>query len=73
MFQDSPIYDRLVAERGDVPDGVRREADRLRRELEVAMMPWRPNGPAPGVGGLPPAAPTPAWERVPQLPGPGSP
>ncbi|MFI5687956.1 hypothetical protein [Streptomyces sp. NPDC051636] len=73
MFQDSPIYDRLVAERGDVPAGVRREADRLRRELEVVMLPLRSHGHAPGAALPPPTAPAPAWQRVPQLPGAGSP
>ncbi|MEU5597630.1 hypothetical protein [Streptomyces sp. NPDC020298] len=73
MFQDSPIYDRLVAERGDIPAGVRREAERLRRELEVVMLPLQSQGHLPGPGLPPAAAPAPAWERMPQLPGPGSP
>uniref|UniRef100_UPI003F49EA14 hypothetical protein n=1 Tax=Streptomyces sp. C10-9-1 TaxID=1859285 RepID=UPI003F49EA14 len=33
MFQQTPVYDRLVAERGDVPVQVRGEADRIRRDL----------------------------------------
>ncbi|MFF3964266.1 hypothetical protein ACFYZI_22245 [Streptomyces griseorubiginosus] len=70
MFQDSPIYDRLVAERGDVPALTRREAERVRRELEYVMRPYQslmsspaPERPAqPGQGwvpALPPAAPRP--------------
>ena len=50
MFQDSPIYDRLVAERGDVPALARREAERVRRELEYVMRPYQslmPPPPAP--------------------------
>ncbi|MEU1306955.1 hypothetical protein [Streptomyces shenzhenensis] len=74
MFQDSPIYDRLVAERGDVPAGVRREADRLRREVEAVMPPLRPPG-VPGAVLPPPPAPAPSsqWQRVHQLPGAGVP
>ena len=70
MFQDSPIYDRLVAERGDVPTQARREAERVSRELEYAMrslqsfqappVPERPASPGQGwVPALPPAAPRP--------------
>ena len=33
MFQETPIFSRLVAERGDVPAQVRREAERIRRDL----------------------------------------
>jgi hypothetical protein len=33
VFQETPVYDRLVAERGDVPVLVRGEADRLHRHL----------------------------------------
>ncbi|MET8948867.1 hypothetical protein ABZX30_36480 [Streptomyces sp. NPDC004542] len=72
MFQDSPIYDRLVAERGDIPAGVRQEAERLRRELEVVMLPLRSQGHVSGLGLPPAAAPAPAWERMPQLPGAGT-
>ncbi|RMB80011.1 hypothetical protein [Streptomyces shenzhenensis] len=72
MFQDSPIYDRLVAERGDVPAGVRREADRLRREVEAVMLPLRPPG-VPGAVLPPPPAPSSQWQRVHQLPGAGVP
>ncbi|MGP2436304.1 hypothetical protein [Streptomyces sp. JW3] len=64
MFQDSPIYDRLVAECGDVPTVVRREAERVSRELEAVMRPMlspgRERPPAPGNG----------WQRTALLPGP---
>nr|WP_322725432.1 hypothetical protein [Streptomyces spongiae] len=33
MSVETPIYSRLVAERGDIPARVRDEADRLRRQL----------------------------------------
>jgi hypothetical protein len=33
VFQQTPVYDRLVAERGDVPVQVRGEADRIHRDL----------------------------------------
>ncbi|WP_330455694.1 hypothetical protein OIB37_01710 [Streptomyces sp. NBC_00820] len=34
MFQETPIYTRLITERGDVPAMVRGEADRIHRDLE---------------------------------------
>ncbi|WP_318199143.1 hypothetical protein [Streptomyces sp. SCL15-4] len=37
MFQQTPVYDRLVAERGDIPVQVRGEADRIRRTLAQVM------------------------------------
>ncbi|MFD6288807.1 hypothetical protein [Streptomyces sp. NPDC060205] len=37
MFQETPIYSRLVAERGDIVQQVRGEADRVRRDLEQVM------------------------------------
>ncbi|AZM73519.1 hypothetical protein D1J63_00040 [Streptomyces sp. KPB2] len=37
MFQQTPVYDRLVAERGDVPVQVRGEADRIRRDLAQVL------------------------------------
>jgi hypothetical protein len=37
VFQETPVYDRLVAERGDVPDQVRGEADRIHRELAQVL------------------------------------
>ncbi|MGW4659494.1 hypothetical protein ACWEP2_35035 [Streptomyces sp. NPDC004279] len=39
MFQETPIFSRLVAERGDVPSQVRGEADRIHRDLS-RVMPW---------------------------------
>lgn len=33
MFQETPIFSRLVAECGDVPAQVRGEADRIHRDL----------------------------------------
>ncbi|MEU7474154.1 hypothetical protein AB0A94_37685 [Streptomyces sp. NPDC044984] len=37
MFQQTPVYDRLVAERGDVPVQVRGEADRIHRDLAQVL------------------------------------
>jgi hypothetical protein len=37
VFQETPIYSRLVAERGDIPQQVRADADRLHRDLEQVM------------------------------------
>ncbi|MER6168916.1 hypothetical protein [Streptomyces violaceorubidus] len=68
MFQDSPIYDRLVAERGDVPEQVRRDAERVNRELEVVMRPLRTPGHLPGVERRP--SPGAGWQRTALLPGP---
>ncbi|MGC3001329.1 hypothetical protein ACPF8X_23905 [Streptomyces sp. G35A] len=39
MFQQTPVYDRLVAERGDVPVQVRGEADRIHRDLAQVLRP----------------------------------
>ncbi|MEU3252222.1 hypothetical protein [Streptomyces sp. NPDC006997] len=69
MFQDSPIYDRLVAERGDVPALVRSEAERVGRELELVMRPLRSPGAPPGVDRRP-SAPGAGWQRQGMLPGP---
>ncbi|MEU6611539.1 hypothetical protein ABZ922_42110 [Streptomyces shenzhenensis] len=33
MFQETPIFSRLIAERGDAPAQVRGEAERIRRDL----------------------------------------
>ncbi|WP_329459769.1 hypothetical protein [Streptomyces sp. NBC_01497] len=46
---DAPIYGRLVQERGDVPDDVRRTAENVWREVERAMAfkqasHWQPFG-----------------------------
>ncbi|NBM15443.1 hypothetical protein [Streptomyces sp. GC420] len=43
MFQETPIFSRLVAERGDVPAQVRGEAERIRRDLARVL----PQTPAP--------------------------
>ncbi|NEB09230.1 hypothetical protein G3I32_10165 [Streptomyces coelicoflavus] len=68
MFQDSPIYDRLVAERGDVPEQVRRDAERVSRELEVVMRPLGAPGHLPGAERQP--SPGAGWQRTALLPGP---
>ncbi|MEU6158638.1 hypothetical protein [Streptomyces sp. NPDC047130] len=64
MFQETPIYNRLVAERGDIPVQVRGEAERIHRTLTPLLGPppssrpaWQPQGGAPVQGGRPPAAP----------------
>lgn len=44
MFKESPIYDRLITERGDVPAQVRSEAERVNRELELVMGPLQSPG-----------------------------
>jgi hypothetical protein len=47
VFSPTPIYQRLVAERGDVPAQVRSEAERIQRDLAQIIQ-------TPLVGGLPP-------------------
>ncbi|MGJ5797599.1 hypothetical protein ACSCB1_00080 [Streptomyces europaeiscabiei] len=37
MFQETPIFSRLVAKRGDVPAEVRGEAERIRRDLASVL------------------------------------
>jgi hypothetical protein len=37
VFSQTPVYDRLVAERGDVPVQVRGEADRIHRQLAQVL------------------------------------
>ncbi|MFI9047399.1 hypothetical protein [Streptomyces sp. NPDC053427] len=37
MWQELPVYDRLVAERGDIPTQVRTEAEKVLRNLEQVM------------------------------------
>ncbi|MEU7473064.1 hypothetical protein AB0A94_31875 [Streptomyces sp. NPDC044984] len=37
MFSQTPVYDRLVAERGDIPVQVRGEADRIHRDLAQVL------------------------------------
>ncbi|WAX76476.1 hypothetical protein [Streptomyces sp. KMM 9044] len=70
MFKESPIYDRLVTERGDVPAQVRSEAERVSRELEQAMRPLQ--SPGYSQGGLDrPQSPGNGWQRTAALlPGP---
>ncbi|MER5598446.1 hypothetical protein [Streptomyces sp. NPDC002265] len=68
MFHDSPIYDRLIAERGDVPGQVRREAERVSRELEIVLRPTQ------ALGGYPETAsrassPGAGWQRTALMPG----
>lgn len=46
MFEDTPIYTRLITERGDVPTQVRGEAERIRRDLARVI----PSGPPPTAG-----------------------
>lgn len=41
MFQETPIYNRLIVEQGDIPAQVRGEAQRLGRELERVIPPAR--------------------------------
>ncbi|MCT9079817.1 hypothetical protein [Streptomyces fulvoviolaceus] len=66
MFQDSPIYDRLVAERGDVPTQARREAERVSRELEYVMRPMQRLDMPPADRSASQGA---GWERAALLPG----
>ncbi|MEU9111090.1 hypothetical protein AB0D04_04620 [Streptomyces sp. NPDC048483] len=37
MWQELPVYDRLVAERGDIPTQVRTEAEKVLQNLEEVM------------------------------------
>jgi hypothetical protein len=43
VFSQTPVYDRLVAERGDVPVQVRGEAERIHHDLAQIL----PQTPAP--------------------------
>ncbi|MER7405904.1 hypothetical protein ABT373_26295 [Streptomyces sp. NPDC000070] len=71
MFQDSPIYDRLIAECGDVPAQVRREAERVSRELELVMRPAQfPGYDRQSPGYDRPHSPGTGWQRTAMLPGP---
>lgn len=64
VFQDSPIYSRLVAERGDVPAQVRSEAERTLRDLAQVMR----LGQTPSSGiperAQPPTPSSPAWRQT---------
>ncbi|MGW9493503.1 hypothetical protein ACWG5P_03750 [Streptomyces prasinus] len=69
MFKESPIYDRLITERGDVPAQVRSEAERVNRELELVMGPLQ----SPGYSQGDPdrrQSPGNGWQRTALLPGP---
>lgn len=44
MFSQTPIFDRLVAERGDIPSQVRSEAEVIQRDLARIIQ-------APPIGG----------------------
>ncbi|MCH0566546.1 MULTISPECIES: hypothetical protein [unclassified Streptomyces] len=69
MFHDSPIYDRLIEECGDVPAEVRREAERVNRELELVLRPLQTPGFQESSGGRTPQPGT-GWQRTALLPGP---
>ncbi|CAM5330944.1 hypothetical protein SGRIM128S_02215 [Streptomyces griseomycini] len=69
VFQQTPVYDRLVAERGDVPVQVRGEAERIHRDLAQVLRQtptprpsaprnvFRPEGPSHRPGRWAPAVP----------------
>lgn len=44
MWQQAPIYDRLVTELGDIPAQVRSEAERTARELQRVIRTSPPMG-----------------------------
>ncbi|MFC3577724.1 hypothetical protein ACFOZ0_31575 [Streptomyces yaanensis] len=54
MFQDAPIYQQLIKERGDVPAQVRGEAERILRDLSrvVGPLPAAPAYPVTAQGYL---------------------
>ncbi|MFH8802058.1 hypothetical protein ACH4F6_21030 [Streptomyces sp. NPDC017936] len=47
MFQETPIYARLVTERGDVPGQVRRDAERIHQDLARVITAGPPSVPGP--------------------------
>ncbi|MET8771396.1 hypothetical protein [Streptomyces sp. NPDC004658] len=50
MFHETPIYSRLVAERGDIPAQVSGEAQRIHHDLaQVLRMPASQNTLGPGL------------------------
>ncbi|MCX4993661.1 hypothetical protein [Streptomyces sp. NBC_00568] len=53
MFEDVPIYRRLVAERGDIPAQVRGEAERIRKDLQQVMRPRQDSYPTARRAGEP--------------------
>ncbi|WP_176733051.1 hypothetical protein [Streptomyces agglomeratus] len=53
MFQETPIYSRLVAERGDIPAQVRHAAERIHRDMAQVIAPEpSATGSRPQVGPL---------------------
>lgn len=71
MFQDAPIYHRLIAERGDVPARVRDAAASIRRDLEAVIRIDGPMGSydagshAGRTAAAPPAQPSPQPSAAP--------
>jgi hypothetical protein len=61
VFEDVPIYRRLVAERGDIPAQVRGDAERIRDDLQRVMRPLQDSYFTAGRSGAPagPALPPP--------------
>ncbi|MGW7200394.1 hypothetical protein [Streptomyces chryseus] len=52
MSQETPIYSRLVAERGDIPAQVRHAAERIHRDMARVLAPE-----PPATGGRPQVRP----------------
>ncbi|MEU6536992.1 hypothetical protein [Streptomyces sp. NPDC047000] len=73
MFQDAPIYHRLIAERGDVPARVRDAAASIRRDLEAVIRIEGPAGPydagyqAGRTAAAPPVQPSPQPSAAPAV------
>ncbi|MFJ3106511.1 hypothetical protein [Streptomyces sp. NPDC086835] len=42
MSQETPIYSRLVVERGDIPAQVRKDAERIHRDMARVIAPEPP-------------------------------
>ncbi|WP_457465058.1 hypothetical protein [Streptomyces sp. TE5632] len=57
MFSQTPVYDRLVAERGDIPVQVRGEADRIHRQLAQVLPQTSTSQPSAPQNGLEPKLP----------------
>ncbi|MFJ3891083.1 hypothetical protein ACWDYK_15610 [Streptomyces anthocyanicus] len=58
MSSQTPVYDRLVAERGDIPVQVRGEADRINRDLARVLPQTSPSRPSAPPSVFEPKAPT---------------
>ncbi|MET8573109.1 hypothetical protein [Streptomyces sp. NPDC004783] len=58
MFQPTAVYDRLVAERGDIPVQVRGEADRIRRGPGTVLRQTPTSQPSTPHSALGPKAPS---------------